>query len=394
MKKIRLLLITILIFISTGCYNYRELTKLAITSAIGINKTDDGYELIIQVINTQKTGSDSNSASDTPKFIVYKKKGRTIQEALRNIILESPRRLYVNHMALLVISEDVAKDGLNDIIDLFARDSEFRKQFLVLISKEEDTSDILSILTALETLNSKKIKDSLYTDKMYLGISNIVNFEDLLNSYINKRMDIALPSIKLQGDKDEGEKDDNIKKSSPNARAILSGLAVFKDKKLVGYLNVNDSINVSYLNNTIDNTIYTYKCYDDNYTSVEVVDSKTNIEIDKEKNEIKFVIKNRANINEMNCSINIQNEKELGKLEEDMEKNMEKSFYKTIDKLISEYNADICGFKELIYKTYPKYYKELEKKYGDEILKNLSYKVDVKLELVAKGNILKEIANE
>ena len=394
MKKIRLLLITILIFISTGCYNYRELTKIAITSAIGINKTDDGYELIIQVINTQKTGSDSNSASDTPKFIVYKKKGRTIQEALRNIILESPRRLYVNHMALLVISEDVAKDGLNDIIDLFARDSEFRKQFLVLVSKEEDTSDILSILTALETLNSKKIKDSLYTDKMYLGISNIVNFEDLLNSYINKRMDIALPSIKLQGDKDEGEKDDNIKKSSPNARAILSGLAVFKDKKLVGYLDVSDSINVSYLNNTIDNTIYTYKCYDDKYTSVEVVDSKTNIEIDKEKNEIKFVIKNRANINEMNCSINIQNEKELGKLEEDMKKNMEKSFYKTIDKLISEYNADICGFKELIYKTYPKYYKELEKKYGDEILKNLSYKVDVKLELVAKGNILKEIANE
>ena len=81
-------------------------------------------------------------------------------------------------MALLVISEEVAKDGLNDIIDLFARDSEFRKQFLVLVSKEKDTSDILSILTALETLNSKKIKDSLYTDEKYLGVSNIVNFED------------------------------------------------------------------------------------------------------------------------------------------------------------------------------------------------------------------------
>ena len=119
MKKIKILLVTIIIFISTGCSNYRELTKLAITSAIGINKTEDGYELIIQVINTQKTGSDANASSDTPKFIVYKKKGRTIQEALRNIILESPRRLYVNHMALLVISEEVAKDDMDNIIDLF-----------------------------------------------------------------------------------------------------------------------------------------------------------------------------------------------------------------------------------------------------------------------------------
>lgn len=394
MKKIKILLVTIIIFISTGCYNYRELTKLAITSAIGINKTEDGYELIIQVINTQKTGSDANASSDTPKFIVYKKKGRTIQEALRNIILESPRRLYVNHMALLVISEEVAKDDMDNIIDLFSRDSEFRKQFLVLISKEKDTSDVLSILTALETLNAKNIKDSLYTDKRYLGISNIVNFEDLLDSYINERMDIALPSITLQGSEKKGENDDNIKSSDPSARVILSGISVFKDNKLVGYLDINDSINVSYLNNTIDNTIYTYKCDNNKYTSIEVVKSKTGIDINKDDNEIKFVIKRKANINEMNCDVNIQNEKELQELETKIEKDMEKEFYKTIDKLVNEYESDICGFKEMIYKSYPKYYKELEKKYGDDLLKNINYKVDIKLELVAKGNILKEIANE
>ena len=37
---------------------------------------------------------------------------------------------------------------------------------------------------------------------------------------------------------------------------------------------------------------------------------------------------------------------------------------------------------------------ELEKKYGAEILKNLNYKIDINLKLVAKGNILKEITNE
>lgn len=394
MKKIKILLIISLIFISTGCYNYRELTKLAITSAIGINKIDDGYELIIQVVNTQKTGSDSNSSGDTPKFIIYKKKGRTIQEALRNIILESPRRLYLNHMALLVISEDVAKEDMNNVIDIFSRDSEFRKQFLVLVSKEKDTSDVLSVLTPLETLNAKKIKDSLYMDKAYLGISNIVNFEDLLNAYINDNLDITLPSIKLEGNENKGEKDDNIKQSTPDARAILSGLAVFKDNKLKGYLDVNDSINVSYINNTVDNTIYTYKCSDNKYTSIEVVSNNTNINVDKDNNEIKITIKNKANINEINCNINLQDEKEIKELEKNIEKDMKKSIYNTIDKLVNEYETDICGFKELIYKSYPKYYKELKQKYGDDILKNINFKVDVNLTLSAKGNILKEISNE
>lgn len=394
MKKIKILLVIFLIFISTGCYNYRELTKLAITSAIGINKTDDGYELIIQVVNTQKTGSDSNSAGDTPKFIIYKKKGRTIQEALRNIILESPRRLYLNHMALLVISEEVAEDDMSNIIDIFARDSEFRKQFLVLISKEKDTSDVLSVLTPLETLNAKKIKDSLYMDKAYLGITNIVNFEDLLNSYINNRMDIALSSIELEGNEDKGEKDDNIKQSNPDARAILSGLAVFKDNKLKGYLDITDSINVSYINDTIDNTIYTYECGENKYTSIEVVSNNTNIIVDKDNNEIKINIKNKANINEINCKINLQDEDEIIKLEKDIEQDMKKSIYNTIDKLVNEYESDICGFKELIYKSYPKYYKELKEKYGDDILKNINFKVDVDLTLSAKGNILKEISNE
>lgn len=394
MKKIKIFLTTILIIMSTGCYNYRELTKLAITSAIGINKTDDGYELIIQVINTQKTSSDSNSSGDTPKFIIYKTQGRTIQEALRNIILESPRRLYINHMALLVISEDVAKDGLNNIIDIFARDSEFRKQFLVLISKDKDTEDTLSVLTALETLNSKKIKDSIYTDEKYLGVSNTVTFEDLLSDYVNDKREISIPSVMLQGSKNKGEESDNIKESDPDARAILSNLAVFKDHKLIGYLDKEDSINVSYLKKAIQNTIYTYRCEDNNYTSIEIIKSKTNIEIDRQNNEIKFNINNTANINEINCNIDIQKQEDIDKLEKNIEKDMEKSIYRTIDKLVNTFNSDICGIEDTIYKEYPKYYKELKKLYNDDLLKNLKYSVNVNLDLIAKGNILKEIAHE
>lgn len=389
MKKIKILIITLCIFCLTGCYNYRELNELAITSAIGINKDGDNYELLIQIINNQKQGSDGSSSSDQPKFIVYKTKGKTMQEAFRNIILESPKRLYVNHTALLIISEEVAKDGLNDVIDIFARDTEFRKQFMVVISKKDDTNDIVSILTNLETLNAKNIKDSIITDSKYLGSSAVVHFENLLETFLNDKEDLVLPSVTMKGNDKKGDEGDNIKKSEPDASIVLDDLAIFKDEKLVGYLNKQDSINVSTIKNEINNTIYTYECQKGKYASIEIVDSKTDIKANKQT--INITVKQRANINEVNCGLDLEKKEVIEKLEKDMVKEKEKEILKTINKSINDFNADIFGFEDILYKDNPSNYKALVKKYDKDLLKNLKFQVKIDLNLLAKGNILKEI---
>lgn len=389
MKKIKVLLIIISFFCLTGCYNYRELNDLAITSAIGINKDGDNYELLIQVINTQKQGSDGSSSSEQPKFVVYKTKGKTMQEAFRNIILESPKRLYVNHTSLLIISEEIAKEGLNDVVDIFARDTEFRKQFMVVISKKDDTNDIVSILTNLETLNAKNIKDSIITDSKYLGSGAVVHFENLLETFLNDKEDLVLPSVTMKGNDKKGEEGDNIKKSEPDASIVLDDLAIFKDEKLVGYLNKQDSINVSTIKNEINNTIYTYECQKGKYASIEIVDSKTDIKANKQT--INITVKQRANINEVNCGLNLEKKGVIEKLEKDMAKEKEKEILKTINKSINELDADIFGFKDILYKDNPNNYKSLVERFDKDLLKNLKFEIKVELNLFAKGNILKEI---
>ena len=93
----------VVIFLFTGCYNYREINNLAITTAIGIDKKDEKYLLTIQVVNTQKAVSKTSGSSDETKFIIYETEGESLQETLRRIVLESPRRLYGNHLQLLEI---------------------------------------------------------------------------------------------------------------------------------------------------------------------------------------------------------------------------------------------------------------------------------------------------
>ena len=394
MKKIKLLIISVLIFTLTGCYNYRELNQLAITSAIGIDKHDDEYQVSIQVMNTQKQGNDGTSTGDQPKFITYKEKGKTLQSAFRNIVLESPRRLYANHISLLVISEEVAKEGLSDVLDLLFRDTESRKQFIVLVSKNSTSSDVLEVLTPLETLNAKNITDSVIADSQFLGVSEEVTYEQLMDSYLNSKKEIVLPTIEVIGSVEEGEKSDSLQNSSPKTKVLLEGYSIFKADKLVGYLSNEDSINLGFVRNKIENTIVDYKCSKDNYMAIELVNTKTEVEPKKNKLEVTIKVKAQGNINEINCDFDITKDKTISELEKKINNKIEKDIKQTIKEINEEYNSDVYGFEDLFYKNNPNFYKKMKDKYEDNFITNVKVKVESDINLFAKGNILKVIDNE
>ena len=102
MKKIKYLAIFSILLLS-GCYNYRELSELAITTAIGIDKSDDGYIVTAQVMNIKKKEGSSSNAGNSPDIIMYKSEAKSIKEALRYIVLQSPRKIYFSHLDILLI---------------------------------------------------------------------------------------------------------------------------------------------------------------------------------------------------------------------------------------------------------------------------------------------------
>ena len=60
------------------------------------------------------------------------------------------------------------------------------------------------------------------------------------------------------------------------------------------------------------------------------------------------------------------------------------------DKAISlakENKTDVFGFGNMIYKKNPKYFKEIENIWDDELFLNIDVEYDIDLKLEAKGNI-------
>lgn len=393
MKKIKFLMLLLPIFLFTGCFNYRELNEIAIASALGLDKTCDGYIVTIQVMNTKKA-SETGTSNDQPKFITFTTTGVTLQDAIRKSILDSSRRIYPNHVQTLIIGEDLAKSGISDVLDMFFRSVEFRKQTSVLIAKDSTAEDVLNIVTPLESLNSKNIKDGLSVDSKYLGIGDNVSFEDLVGTFIDSNKEIVLPSVSITGTKSEGEKIENIETADPSVRLIESSLAIFKDDHLVGFLDNKQSIKLNFVRNKINNTILTYQCGDNKYLSSEIMSNKTSVEFLESPLKAQIKINSILNINEITCDIDLEDPVVIDEIEEDLEEELKNDVYNTIKYIIEEYNSDVFGFRDFLYKNKTKYYKEIKDDWYDSIFPNMDIDVDVNLRLTGKGNALKVITRD
>lgn len=389
MKKI---LITLsFIFICCGCYNYKELNDLAITSAIGIDKSDNGYKVTAQVVNTQKEGTDNNSSSD-PKIIVYEHTSKTVQEAVRYMVLESPKRLYPNHMQVIIISEDVAKDGILGSLDLFFRDSELQKNFYVLISKDVSANQILKTLTPADSIVSSNIKKSLESDSSYLGITELVTYDELINTYLNPNKEISLPSVTLKGKMKGSDKIDNIEQSDSSTKVVLSQMAIFKDDKMIGYLDDKQSIALSFIKGKINNTIIKYKC-NGGYVVVETTNSKSSINVDN-KGNFRIKISGDAAINEVSCDINLENDNSISKINKQVNKEIKKNVNNTIKYVKNNYNSDIFNFLDILYKNQYSLYKKISNDWYKDKFKDSKIDIDVDIKVIEKGNTLRVIKNE
>ena len=370
------------IFMMTGCYNYRELNDLTIISGVSISKSDNIYNITVEVVNPKK--EQDTSSGKEPDYVIYEGYGNSMQEAFRNIVKESPQKLYGAQIDILIIDEETARDGVSEILDFFARDPEVRSEFYVVISKN---SDALKVISPLVNLSSKNIISSLKSTNTYIGSVNLVTYNELLNDFINPHKEIALPSIEVVGNENIGETNENIEKTTSSANNVISNMCIFKDNKMLDYLTYEESLGYNIIRGNTKTVLIRNEYGDDEFIVNEIIDSKTEIKPNLKKKEITITVSGTASISEVNKKVNLESNKEIKKIEKDLNKKIEELMETTILNTNNKYNSDIYGFEDLFYKENPKYYKKLIKEYDIDFLNNITYKVKSNIKIIEKGNL-------
>lgn len=384
MKRIKFLILLLLPLLS-GCYNYRELNDLGITTAVSIDYKDNNFYVIAEVINPIKQ-QDASSSNNSP-FVNYNSSSSSLQDAFRKVVLESPRQLYAAQLEIIVLSEEVVNNHLEEVLEYFARDPEARTEIKIIVAKTEDSTKAITLQTLLTSLSSSNIINSLDLQSKVLGMSYPVTLNELLNMYIDPYLEVVLPSMTLYGNYEIGDEKENITTSSPKAIVKIDGSTITKDNKILGYLDLEESKILNLINGKLKETIIKMNYYD-GYIIFEPNRIKVSRELDIKNNIIKINISGYSKTKEIQSNINLKDPKEVKKLNKALNMELEKKITDTFNSIREKYGTDVFGFQELYYRTNYKYFKENCTNWYEDIYPKIKLEVKANVRLYEKGSTL------
>ena len=383
MKRIKFLIL--LLPLLSGCYNYRELNELGITTAVSIDYKDNNFYVIAEVINPIKQ-QDASSSNNSP-FVNYNSSSSSLQDAFRKVVLESPRQLYAAQLEIIVLSEEVVNNHLEEVLEYFARDPESRTEIKIIVAKTEDSTKAITLQTLLTSLSSSNIINSLDLQSKVLGMSYPVTLNELLNMYIDPYLEVVLPSMTLYGNYEIGDEKENITTSSPKAIVKIDGSTITKDNKILGYLDLEESKILNLINGKLKETIIKMNYYD-GYIIFEPNRIKVSRELDIKNNIIKINISGYSKTKEIQSNIDLKDPKEVEKLNKALNMELEKKITDTFNSIREKYGTDVFGFQELYYRTNYKYFKENCTNWYENIYPKIKLEVKANVRLYEKGNTL------
>lgn len=357
MKRTTSLLLTLLFFSSTftACWDYTEVEQLAVVAGCAIDKGTGGekYHITAEIINMS-----GETKSPEPKSTLVESEGETFFEAVRNITARIENKLYWSNCQILIMGKDVAHEGILDVLDFFRRDHEPRPTIEVLVSSEATAKEILKQPSIISKLNSFEIDVGYENIPHTLAETNYVQLYQILNTLEGNTTALTLPILRSVTNNDKKVTE-------------FYGVGVFKDDKLIGSLNPEDTRFFAFVINKVKGGILTFRSgdRDQGFITIEIFNNKTKIKPVYENEKLHFEISTVTTISFTDIEANryITDESSRNNFIKKAESQLAADITRVIRNVQSSYGADIFGFGEIVSKQYPKLWDKIQSSWEEEL---------------------------
>lgn len=420
-------LVGVILFFLVGCADYAEVERVTFPATIGVDYDKESEDINIF---TRVTKGISPVGEAGRGQRVIRGSGKTFMDALVETIDKNLQVISWKHSDVVLVSEDLAKRGLINELDLLYRLDEVLINAFLIIT-DEDIEDVFDATLEIETTIPIPLAGVAEIKKQSMHVNDIT-IMDFLQDYLKEGKDPIVPSLKfkpkiehdeegkrksefeedvdlkedvdMNGSNEDGDdeillpkqdedgefKQDNGASRKEDKVLEFAGLGIFKEDKFVGNLSKEESMGVMMVfgfDNARGITI-SNRVEGEFDLVIDDVNSKTDIDtyLIGEGLGIRIDLDVRFNIAQHSIKKSIEYD-EVELINNEVENYLEGVLNSLVFKLQNEFGTDTLGLGERVFRQNTRYWMEHKDRW-DEIFPKVPIKVNVNAKLKSTGQLV------
>ena len=362
----------------SGCWDRREINDIAFVLGTAVDKEGSEYRTSVQVALPGELGGASGKGTNGGKgWYIESKLGKTVRLSTSAVQKSNSRELNVSTRRSLIIGEELAREGISSMLDVFTRIPQNRLLSVVAVT-EGPAYKILDTDAPIEPYPSEMVRELIlsYTKKP-------IRIVTLLDELLSEGIDVTLPIVKV-----DTSVPPKIGEAVTNIR--IDGLAIFKGDRMVGTLKGDDAKMIILGMNQNENLEIT----------IPSPTGEGTLEISLRHSKVKLVpmiqgddVTMRVNIQLVGTVIESASDfsptSNMGmrQLEESTQKKVQSDLTKALAVLQDQYQSDSLGFGQTIQHKKPKDWDRLKSRWPD-IYPHVKVEIAVDMHLETVGQAL------
>ncbi len=352
----------------TGCWDYHEIEMYSIVSGIAVDKGQNGYKYHVTIEYLNISGDINENQN---KALTVEADGDTVFDAERESLKKNDKKFYFSNCKILLISEDIAGDGLKQLLDWFMRDAELRTTIEVVVSKEKTAGEILHAQSKNQDPIAFQIKN-IISDASYFDAAGqslqLYEIVDILNT---PGEEVSLPGIRLKND------------NGVTSLELMPN-AVFKSGRLIGWLSDEQSKYYMFARDRINGgIIVTGMSPGKNDIALEIFKNRTYITpiVEGSKVTVRLDVETTAGYAEENSNQNYLDMYGIAAVEKRADATLKEGITDVISAVTKQYGSDIFGFGKAVYDKYPSVWEKLSQSGGNPLGK-MNFEVNTNVKII------------
>ena len=372
-KRLLVYILTALLLLCPGCWDYREIEQSSIPSAVGVDLREDGLlsfsSLLVQPLPPGEAGS------STLEPVLVTSEGRGVAIAARRNMLSLSKVPEWAHVRAFILGEKLSKNDLSQAVDFMTRNRNLRPDISLFISSAVTPEEILATQFPQTNDLGSGLLSLVKLNQEQLGIYVPITMEEFTYRLSTPGIEPLVPQLTLTeapsaGNVSDGQTDaDRNQTNNKKKQLSLSGAAAFKGRKVAGSLNETECRGYRWLSSSStegglfiipsplnpEENITLETIYFSTQSRPELIDGQINIKI-----KVNVLL----NFYEESGTAPVLAQELVGQIEAAAAREIERQIKSCISRS-QELDSDFLGWGRLVYGYYPSEWEALQTEWSN-----------------------------